>query len=75
MMRLETTTTATTLSASAVGGSGGDVLNSADLHASTSKGAESRLSTGSGGLGTVSTLFTLVEARFDGLFVLRWLGS
>lgn len=53
--RSETTTTATTLPASRVGGSGGDILNAADLHASTGKGAESGLSTGTGGLGAVTT--------------------
>lgn len=51
----ETTTTATTLPASRVGRSGGDVLDTADLHASTGKGAEGRLSTGTGGLGAVTT--------------------
>lgn len=52
--RSETTTTATTLSAGRVGRSRGNILNSADLHASTGKGTESRLGTGTGGLGTVT---------------------
>ena len=52
---LQTTTTATTLSAGRVGGSGGDVLDAADLHAGTGQGTESRLGTGAGGLGAVTT--------------------
>lgn len=52
--RSETTTTATTLSASRVGRSGGDVLDTADLHAGTGEGTESRLGTGAGGLGAVT---------------------
>lgn len=52
--RSETATTATTLSASRVGGSRSNVLNTANLHASTGKGTESRLGTRSGGLGTVT---------------------
>jgi hypothetical protein len=52
--RSETATTATTLSAGRVGGSRSNVLNAADLHASTGKSTESRLSTGSRGLGTVT---------------------
>lgn len=52
---LETTTTATTLATSRVGGSGGDVLDTADSHAGTGKSTEGGLSTGTGGLGTVTT--------------------
>ena len=48
---LKTTTTATTLSASAVGGSGGNVLNAADSHAGTGESTEGRLGTRAGGLG------------------------
>ncbi|GMF77786.1 unnamed protein product [Aspergillus oryzae var. brunneus] len=51
---LETTTTATTLATSRVGGSGGDVLDTADSHAGTGKSTEGGLSTGTGGLGTVT---------------------
>lgn len=51
----ETATTATTLPAGRVRRGGGDVLNAADLHAGTGKGTESRLSTGTGGLGAVTT--------------------
>ena len=51
---LQTTTTATTLSAGRVGGRRGNVLDTADLHASTGKGTESGLSTGTGGLGAVT---------------------
>ena len=51
---LQTTTTATTLSAGRVRGGGGDVLDAADLHAGTGQGTESRLGTGAGGLGAVT---------------------
>ena len=51
---LETTTTATTLATSRVGGSGGDVLDSANSHARTGQSTEGRLGTGTGGLGTVT---------------------
>jgi hypothetical protein len=51
---LQTTTTATTLATSRVGRSRGDVLNAADAHARAGKGTESGLSTGTGGLGTVT---------------------
>ena len=54
-MRSETATTATALSAGAVGRGGRDVLDAADLHASTGEGAQSRLGTGAGSLGTVTT--------------------
>lgn len=51
---LQTTTTATALSAGGVRRSGGDVLDAADLHAGTGEGAESGLGTGTGGLGAVA---------------------
>jgi len=51
----ETTTTATSLSAGAVGRCWGDVLDSADLHSGTSEGTEGRLGTRAGGLGTVTS--------------------
>lgn len=50
----ETATTATTLAAGRVGGSGGNVLNAADLHAGAGQGTESGLGTGAGGLGAVA---------------------
>ena len=52
--RSQTTTTATTLPASRVGRSRCDILDTADLHASTGERTESRLSTGARGLGTVA---------------------
>jgi hypothetical protein len=51
---LETTTTATSLAAGAVGGSGGNVLDTSNLHSGTSERTESRLGTGAGGLGSVT---------------------
>lgn len=57
-MRLETTTTATTLSAGRVGGSRGNVLDTANLHAGTSQGTKGGLGTGAGGLGAVTYLVT-----------------
>lgn len=51
---LQTTTTATTLATSRVGGDGSDVLDTTDSHTGTSEGTEGGLSTGTGGLGTVS---------------------
>jgi hypothetical protein len=53
-MRSQTTTTTTTLSPGRVGGSGSDVLDTADLHAGTGEGTESGLRTRAGGLGTVT---------------------
>lgn len=64
--RSETTTTATTLSAGRVGRSGGHVLNTADLHAGTGQGTESRLGTGAGGLGTVTCAGSLVTGTVHG---------
>lgn len=52
--RLETTTTATTLSAGRVGGGRGNVLDTADLHAGTGQSTQSGLGTGAGGLGAVT---------------------
>lgn len=52
--RLETTTTATTLSAGRVGGGRRDVLDTADLHAGTGQSTESGLGTGAGSLGAVT---------------------
>lgn len=60
---LETATTATTLAASRVGGSGGNVLNAADLHAGAGKGTESGLGTGAGSLGTVTTSGTDLDVE------------
>ena len=51
----ETTTTATALPSRRVGGSGSNILDTANAHTSTGKSAESRLGTGAGGLGTVTT--------------------
>lgn len=55
MVRSETTTTATALSAGAIRRGGRDVLDAADLHAGTGEGAQSRLGTGTGGLSAVTT--------------------
>merc|ERR1712176_26657 len=49
-------TTATSLTASGVMRNRSHILNTTNLHASTSKSTESRLSTRSRGLGTVTTL-------------------
>ncbi len=67
-MRSETTATATALSAGAIGGSGGDVFDAADLHAGTGEGAESGLCTGAGSLGTVATLLTSLARTISGTF-------
>jgi hypothetical protein len=53
-IRLQTATTTTTLSPGGVGRSGGDILNTADLHAGAGKGTESGLGTRTGGLGRVA---------------------
>jgi len=55
LQQLQATTTATTLAAGGVGGNGGDILNTTNLHTSTGKGAESGLGTGARGLGAVTT--------------------
>ena len=52
---LQTATTARTLTASRVVGSGGDVFDTADLHASTGEGTEGGLGTGARGLGADTT--------------------
>lgn len=51
----ETTTTATTLPPGRVGRSRSDVLDTSNAHTSTGKSAESRLGTGAGRLGAVTT--------------------
>jgi hypothetical protein len=51
----ETTTAATTLPPGGVGRGRGDVLDTSNAHASTGERAESGLSTGTGGLGAVTT--------------------
>lgn len=48
---LQTTTTATTLSAGAVGGDGSNILNTTDSQARAGQGTESALTTRTGGLG------------------------
>lgn len=53
---LQTATAATTLPTSRVGGNRSNVLDSADSHTGTGEGAESGLSTGSGGLGAVTCI-------------------
>merc|ERR1711939_43223 len=53
--RSETTITATTLAASGIGWSWGNILDSANLHAGTSESTESGLSTWAWGLGTVTS--------------------
>merc|ERR1719249_634717 len=52
---LQSATASTTLLAGRVRGDWSAVLNTADLHASSGQGSESTLSSGSGGLGSVST--------------------
>lgn len=52
---LETATTATTLLAGRVGGSGSHVLDTTNAHTGTGKSTESGLGTGTGGLGAVTT--------------------
>lgn len=79
--RLQTTTTATTLSAGRVGGSGGNVLDTADLHAGTGQSTESGLGTGAGGLGAVTcgilSVLKFGTSRAVGslLTYLQWRGS
>jgi hypothetical protein len=53
--RSETATTATALPPRRVGWGGCDILDTSDTHASTGKSAESRLGTGAGSLGAVTT--------------------
>jgi hypothetical protein len=54
-MRSETATTATALPPGGIRRSGGNVLDTADAHASAGEGTEGRLGTGAGGLGAVTT--------------------
>ncbi len=61
--RLQTTTTATTLATSRVGGGGGHVLDTANAHAGTGEGTEGRLRTGAGGLGAVTTCGTDLDVE------------
>ena len=60
---LQSATTSTTLLAGRVGGDGSAVLNTPDLHASSGQGSESTLSSGSGGLGSVSTGGTELDVQ------------
>ena len=62
-MSLQTTTAATTLSASRIGGDGGHVFNAANLDAGTGQSTESRLGTGTRGLGTVTTSGTQLDVK------------
>jgi hypothetical protein len=52
---LQATTATTTLATSAISRDGSDVFNTTDTHTSTSESTEGRLTTGSGGLGAVTT--------------------
>lgn len=61
--RSETTTSATTLSSGRVGRDRGDVLNAANLDTRAGEGAESGLSTRTGGLGTGTTSGTDLEVE------------
>jgi hypothetical protein len=54
VVHLETTTTATTLAASAIGWYRCDVLNATNAHTRTSKGTQSSLTTWTWSLGTVT---------------------
>ena len=56
IMDSESASTATGLTSGGVGGSGGNILNSADLETISGKSSDGRLGTGSGGLGHNTTL-------------------
>lgn len=51
----ESSTSATTVSSGSVGRNGSDILNSADLKASSGKSSQGGLSAGAGGLGLDTT--------------------
>lgn len=53
----------TSLSSGAIGGDRGNVLNTANLHSSAGESAESRLGTGSRGLGSGSSGGTELDVK------------
>ena len=60
---LQPATTATSLPSSAVVRHGGNILNTANFHPSTSKSTEGRLSTRSWGFGLVTTLRPQLDVK------------
>ena len=62
-MDSESASTATGLTSGGVGGSGGNILDSADLETVSGKGSDGRLSTGSGGLGHNTTLSSELDVN------------
>ena len=54
MIRLQSSSTTTTLAAGRIGGDGGNIFNTANLHASTSQSTERSLSTWTKGLRALS---------------------
>lgn len=63
MARSQTTTTATTLSAGAIGGGRSNILDTTDSHTATSQGTEGRLGTRAGGLGSVTASSTDLDVE------------
>jgi hypothetical protein len=61
--RSETSSTATGLSTGRIGGSGGNILDSADLETVSGKGSDGGLGTGTGGLGHDTTLTTELDVN------------
>ena len=61
--KLQPATATAALLPGGVGGDGGAVLDPADLHASSGKGAEGGLGPGSGSLGPVSTSGTQLDMQ------------
>lgn len=62
-VRSETSTTATSLSTGGISGSGGNILDSADLETVSGKGSNGGLGTGTGGLGHDTTLTTELDVN------------
>lgn len=72
---LETATALTTLTAGAIVGDGGDILDAADGHASTGKSTHGGLGTGSGGLGLGATGGTELDVEGGDAEVLKTGGN
>jgi hypothetical protein len=75
LARSQTTTTTTSLSAGAVGGCGGNILDAANSHTATSQSPESRLGARAGGLGAVTTGSTDLHVKSVDTQILATLGD
>ena len=69
---LQPASTTTSLLAGSIGGDGGAILDTSNLHASTGQGAEGGLGTGSGSLGPVAAGGTELDVQSSNSKGLKW---